>query len=65
MRSYPTVSNIQYRLSKEEDGTLMRFHHMAFGFRRTTGRVLNGLELRTPQVKSAGRGASPLTIARR
>lgn len=31
MMSYPTVSNIQYRLSESEGGTLIRFHHIAFG----------------------------------
>jgi Activator of Hsp90 ATPase homolog 1-like protein len=32
MMSYPTVSNIQYRLTVAEGGTLIRFHHMAMGF---------------------------------
>ena len=32
MMSYPTVSNIQYRLSLVEGETLIRFHHIAFGF---------------------------------
>lgn len=30
--SYPVVSNLQYRLSEEDGGTLIRFHHMALGF---------------------------------
>src|SRR5215469_12601617 len=29
--SYPVVSNVQYRLSEEPGGTLIRFHHKAFG----------------------------------
>jgi uncharacterized protein YndB with AHSA1/START domain len=29
--SYPVVSNLQYRLSEEEGGTLIKFHHMALG----------------------------------
>jgi len=29
--SYPVLSNLQYRLSEEEGGTLIKFHHMAFG----------------------------------
>jgi len=29
--SYPVVSNVQYRLSEEEGGTLIRFHHTALG----------------------------------
>jgi hypothetical protein len=26
------VSNLQYRLSEEDGGTLIKFHHMALGF---------------------------------
>jgi hypothetical protein len=29
--SYPVVSNVQYRLSEEADGTLIKFHHTALG----------------------------------
>jgi len=29
--SYPVASNVQYRLSEEDGGTLIKFHHMAFG----------------------------------
>ncbi len=29
--SYPVASNVQYRLSKEKDGTLIKFHHSALG----------------------------------
>jgi uncharacterized protein YndB with AHSA1/START domain len=29
--SYAVVSNVQYRLSEEAGGTLIRFHHKAFG----------------------------------
>jgi Activator of Hsp90 ATPase homolog 1-like protein len=29
--SYPAVSNVQYRLSQKEDGTLITFHHTALG----------------------------------
>jgi uncharacterized protein YndB with AHSA1/START domain len=29
--SYAVVSNLQYRLSEEDGGTLVRFHHKAFG----------------------------------
>jgi uncharacterized protein YndB with AHSA1/START domain len=29
--SYPVASNVQYRLSEEEGGTLIKFHHQAFG----------------------------------
>lgn len=31
MMSYPTVSNIQYRLSQVDGETLIKFHHLAFG----------------------------------
>ena len=29
--SYPVVSNVQYRLSEAEGGTLIRFHHKSLG----------------------------------
>jgi len=29
--SYPVVSNVQYRLSEEPGGTLIKFHHAALG----------------------------------
>jgi uncharacterized protein YndB with AHSA1/START domain len=29
--SYPVASNVQYRLSEEPGGTLITFHHKAFG----------------------------------
>jgi len=29
--SYAVVSNLQYRLSEADDGTLIKFHHKAFG----------------------------------
>jgi uncharacterized protein YndB with AHSA1/START domain len=31
LMSYPVVSNVQYRLSEESGGTLIKFHHTAFG----------------------------------
>lgn len=30
--SYPFVSNVQYRLTEEEEGTLISFRHTALGF---------------------------------
>jgi hypothetical protein len=30
--SYPVSSNVQYRLSEKDGGTLITFHHKAFGF---------------------------------
>jgi Activator of Hsp90 ATPase homolog 1-like protein len=29
--SYPVISNVQYRLTEEDGGTLIRFHHAALG----------------------------------
>jgi uncharacterized protein YndB with AHSA1/START domain len=29
--SYPVASNLQYRLSEQDGGTLIKFHHAAFG----------------------------------
>jgi len=29
--SYPMISNVQYRLSEEKGGTLIKFHHKALG----------------------------------
>jgi hypothetical protein len=29
--SYPVANNVQYRLSEVEGGTLIKFHHTAFG----------------------------------
>jgi hypothetical protein len=29
--SYPVVSNVQYRLAEADGGTLIKFHHAAFG----------------------------------
>jgi hypothetical protein len=31
MMSTPSVSNVQYRLSEKDGGTLIKFHHFAFG----------------------------------
>lgn len=30
--SYPVISNVQYRLSQKDGGTLITFHHTALGF---------------------------------
>ena len=30
--SYPVISNVQYRLSEKDGGTLITFRHTAFGF---------------------------------
>jgi hypothetical protein len=36
--SYPISNNLQYRLSESEDGTLIKFHHLAFGLIREDDR---------------------------
>ena len=36
--SYPISNNLQYRLSESEGGTLIKFHHMAFGLIREDDR---------------------------
>jgi hypothetical protein len=36
--SYPICNNLQYRLSELEDGTLIKFHHLAFGLIREDDR---------------------------
>jgi hypothetical protein len=37
--SYPLVSNVQYRLSEEKGGTLIKFRHTAFGFMEEQHRI--------------------------
>jgi uncharacterized protein YndB with AHSA1/START domain len=37
--SYPVVSNLQYRLSVEDGGTLIKFHHTALGLIQDEHRV--------------------------
>ena len=38
IRSYPVFNNLQYRLSQVEGGTLIKFHHTAFGLIRDDDR---------------------------
>jgi hypothetical protein len=41
--SYPIANNVQYRLSEVDGGTLIKFHHMAFGLIREDDRhVVSG-----------------------
>jgi hypothetical protein len=49
--SYPAVSNLQYRLSEAEGGTLIKFRHAAFGLieeqhRKNVSSGWNGLHER-------------------
>jgi uncharacterized protein YndB with AHSA1/START domain len=39
--SFPVSSNVQYRLSAADGGTLIKFHHLAFGF--VTEDIRNGV----------------------
>jgi Activator of Hsp90 ATPase homolog 1-like protein len=39
--SYPISNNLQYRLSEREGGTLIKFHHLAFGLLREDDRHVN------------------------
>jgi Activator of Hsp90 ATPase homolog 1-like protein len=39
--SFPVSSNVQYRLSEAEGGTLIKFHHLALGL--VTDEVRNGV----------------------
>jgi hypothetical protein len=46
--SYPISNNLQYRLNESEDGTLIKFYHMAFGPIRGDDRhVKNGSHKRS------------------
>jgi uncharacterized protein YndB with AHSA1/START domain len=40
--SYPVTSNVQYRLSEADGGTLIKFHHAAFGLIQDDYRVGTG-----------------------
>jgi activator of Hsp90 ATPase-like protein len=40
--SYPIANNIQYRLSEANGGTLIKFHHSAFGLIRENDRHVSG-----------------------
>jgi len=59
--SYGVVSNVQYRLSEKDGGTLIRFHHKAFGFvedehRQGVGKGWNHMLLRArDRAESGGR----------
>ena len=61
--SYAVISNVQYRLSEVEGGTLIRFHHKALGViqddqRQNVGRGWEHMLVRTKQraVRSHGSG---------
>jgi|SRR5271165_1618610 len=57
--SYGVVSNLQYRLSEENGGTLIKFHHKAFGLiqddhRRGVSQGWNHMNLRIKARAEAG-----------
>lgn len=56
--SYPVSSNLQYRLSEEPGGTLIKFHHLAFGFIEEDHRkgVVKGWSNIHSRVKAAAEG---------
>jgi len=56
--SYPVSSNLQYRLSEEPGGTLIKFHHLAFGFIEEDHRkgVVKGWSSIHARVKAAAEG---------
>jgi len=57
--SYPVSSNLQYRLSEEPDGTLIKFRHLALGLIEDDHRkgVARGWSTIHARVKAAAEGA--------
>jgi uncharacterized protein YndB with AHSA1/START domain len=58
--SYPVVSNVQYRLSEADGGTLIKFHHTALGLiqedhREGVGKGWGHINARTKARAEAGR----------
>src|SRR6266852_2921012 len=65
--SYPVVSNVQYRLSEVDGGTLIKFHHTALGLitdqhrenvQKGWGHMHAGLQKRTEAAVRSGRAAA-------
>jgi len=64
--SYPVVSNVQYRLSEVDGGTLIKFHHAALGLiedehrvnaQKGWGHIHDGLRKRAEAAVRAGKAA--------
>jgi Activator of Hsp90 ATPase homolog 1-like protein len=64
--SYPVVSNVQYRLSEVDGGTLIKFHHTALGLieeehrqnvQKGWGHIHDGLRKRAEAAVRAGKAA--------
>jgi len=58
--SYAVVSNVQYRLSEQDGGTLIKFHHKAFGVIQDEHRrgVVPGWTYTNLRIKSRGESNS-------
>jgi hypothetical protein len=58
--SYAVVSNLQYRLSEENGGTLIKFHHKAFGVIQEEHRrgVVTGWTHINQRIKARAEGQS-------
>lgn len=58
--SYGVVSNVQYRLSEEKGGTLIKFHHKAFGLIQDDHRrgVVEGWSQMMARIKTAAEKGS-------
>jgi len=59
--SYPVASNVQYRLSESDGGTLIKFHHKAFGLIQDDHRqnVNKGWESINERVRAAAEKRNP------
>jgi hypothetical protein len=64
--SYPVVSNVQYRLSEVDGGTLIKFHHTALGLiadehrenvQKGWGHIHDGLRKRAEAAMRTGKAA--------
>ena len=60
--SYPVANNVQYRLSEENGGTLIRFRHAAFGFIQDDHKkgVVSGWSYILEKARERGEGSTPI-----
>jgi uncharacterized protein YndB with AHSA1/START domain len=63
--SYPFVSNVQYRLSEKDGGTLISFHHAALGLMEDQHRegVHKGWDSMLERIRKHAEGSSSRTAA--
>jgi uncharacterized protein YndB with AHSA1/START domain len=61
--SYPVVSNVQYRLSESDGGTLIKFRHSAFGLIQEDHRrgVTGGWNYLHDRVRTRAEGGGKLS----